>query len=134
MAGTVEKQKEEPTIEEQKENILNAIRKIGGCNGYVSFAELERNLAHFEGDHILEHGDYKNIIYWTGMSEVTTKAFIELLKAQAIKMTPCSNTLVYMIDGRMLTWPLVKRAMAYKNPRWLPVTLSVEGQKGYEKH
>lgn len=100
-----------------KQRILDYVR----ATDHVSFAELGNHFEGFTGgDHALCKAH--NIILWAGMTEEAVQAMMSLLTEKLITPHP-SSQLVYLIDGRSLTLPIVKRVRKYKNPHWLPVTL-----------
>jgi len=101
-----------------REKILNLVRE----RRHVSFVELERLLGDaMAGDlGITLHDD--NTILWLGVSEQFAEAFNDLVKSGAVRLKPTS-LLVYLVDGKALTLPLVKGRYRYKQPHWLPVVL-----------
>lgn len=103
-----------------KEQILKLIRQ----RDYVTYAELDEMIDGFheepeEGVILLEHDDFKNIVYWTNVSATGNKAINELIKEGSIHRVQAS-LMTYMIDGKCLRMPIVKRARSYQKPHWLP--------------
>lgn len=93
--------------------------------GHVSFAELMKEVPGFSGgdfEYVLEFCE--NIILWGGMTEAGCEAIRELKVEGKIHFEP-AGPLVYLIDGAALKLPLVRRAVKYKKPHWLPVTISL---------
>jgi hypothetical protein len=93
---------------------------------YVSFVELTRLL---ESRRIETKGPCavtipwsSNVLLWSGMSPRFSSAIIRLVYAKRIYAHPCSNSLVYLIDGCLLTLPIAKRRREYKTLHWFPVT------------
>ena len=97
---------------------------------YVSFAEIVRRFEEAKGELSLVSTTYKNIIYWQGLSEEAVNAFVELVREKRIFMHYTSQPrLLYMVDGALVSLPLVKRARNYSKPHWLGVTLCTFPQK-----
>src|SRR5258705_13215248 len=90
--------------------------------GAVSFAELSRHVDGFDGEGVLAV-DANNIVLWAEISYEAADAVRQLLAAGDCYAEPASP-LVYMLDGFSLNLPLAQRAVAYKTPHWLPVTLN----------
>lgn len=92
---------------------------------YVSFAELERWLTDrgvdVAGDYAIE--PLHNVIIWGGVSKQFCDIFFRL--RPHLHLEPCSSLLVYMIDGKLMRFPVARRPPrnGYKDPHWLPVTL-----------
>ena len=99
---------------------------------YVSFPELERWLAdrgvNVAGDFALEPA--RNVILWGGVSKEFCDFFHEL--RPHLDLAPCSSLLVYVVDGKLMRFPIAKRPPrnGYKEPHWLPVTLRTPGKLG----
>lgn len=87
----------------------------------VSFAELERHFGEqAAGEYVLFAGA-SNVILWDNVSEEFVLAFRKLQEDNLIRMTPTSP-LTYLINGRVLKYPLAKRVL-YSSTHWLPVIL-----------
>ncbi len=103
-----------------KSAILSLVTKRGG----VSFAEVQR-LPGAAGDHNLS--SERNLVYWAGLSDEACRAVLELRAEGLIYFHPC-EVLVYLVDGEVLTLPVVKSPTAaergYKTLHWLPVVLN----------
>lgn len=106
-------------LESNTESVKQAIRDLlARKGGGVSFVELEE-IPGFTGDREFGPLD-NNILLWQGISKAAVQALIELQDAGEI--VPSSSTpLVYSIDGKMLSLPLVRQARKYKTLHWLPV-------------
>ena len=94
----------------------------------TSFAELTRELED-TGDYLLDLGH--NIVIWEGISYELVSAITSLRQEKRIKLEPCAP-LIYLIDGTLLRHPVITGkppAQGYKNPRWLPVVINLEGKK-----
>jgi len=90
----------------------------------TSFVELERFISGFSGELGLFLGeDGYNILLWT-VSVEAADALKELLQKDVIYLSYCSP-LIYMIDGKGLNLPYAKRRVHYKEPHWLPITMSM---------
>ena len=104
-----------------KEQILKLIKE----RDYVTYAELDRHIKGFHAEPkdglqlVWEHPKFRNMIFWTNISEEGQTAINDLLSEGKVHWVPASM-LSYMTDGMLLDMPLVRRARAYKEPRWLP--------------
>ena len=121
MKGTKMKTSE---VEKMKKAICACITERGSG---TSFVELGRYVPRFrykkEGEGwILEFR--KNLIIWAGMSKVAVEALIQLKQEKRITLK-CTTSLIYLIDGMCLRFPIAKRDMDYKKPHWSPVALSL---------
>ncbi len=109
---------------ELKQVIMNYIERNAG----TTFAELERLFERYGYDYIGDHeytaADDPNHIYWLGWSSEYFSIMRELRQDGYIVMKPAS-TLIYMIDGKGLTFPVAKTERRKKNPHWLPVSFSI---------
>jgi hypothetical protein len=89
----------------------------------VTFAELTKHLGkQSEGDCGMFVGD-SNILLWIGVSAQFVTAFSELKEGNLITMTP-TEVMTYVVDGKMLNYPIAKSKASYKAPHWLPVVLN----------
>jgi hypothetical protein len=93
----------------------------------VTFAELCRDF----GDRVtlsMPKGETRilelrrNYIIWVNLTDEATDAIMSLRDEGTIHMRP-TTPLTYLLDGCVLTFPVVKAARDYKKPHWLPVTL-----------
>jgi len=91
--------------------------------GNVSLAELTKRIPGFKGDMQWRLAKNENIIIWQGMSNEAIDAIESLLDEKKISIKPC-HFLVYMCDGVVPNFPIVKRNYKYKTPHWLPVALN----------
>lgn len=98
---------------------------------HVSFAELERVFPQFFGGNgVIELVAAKNIFIWYGFSSQGTDVFLNLLRTKRLYPHPCRDflgnglSLVYLVDGKLLSMPIARRAIQYKKPHWLPVVLN----------
>ena len=96
----------------------------------VTFAELSRRIEGFEGEGAIGPEGNPNVVYWTGMSAEASKCVSTLLREgfchlHIAEMYQTTIPLVYLIDGVMLSLPLVKANRQYKTPHWLPVVFKM---------
>ena len=90
----------------------------------TTFVELLRRFPEFfNGKGSLLYNDYKNIFLWRGMEREFTEVIKELFDEEKIMVRPTSP-LVYVYDGKVMTLPIAKRRLNYKEPHWLPVIFS----------
>lgn len=105
-----------------KDKILKAIEKNGGKG--VSFVNLERDVEGFSQDNGLAWGNENNLVYWVNMSDDAVSAMVDLIKNDLIVAVP-TETLVYMIDGKLPKLPVAKSLKRkYKEQHWLPMVFS----------
>jgi hypothetical protein len=111
-----------------REEIAKSLLGYAQKNPGMSFVEVERVFDEhgfeYKGNQAICHPRYPNIIIWSGWNEDATELLRTLLEGP-LEMTPTS-VLTYCVDAKMLAIPLVKKAINYKRPHWLPMTLSVE--------
>ncbi|NFA41314.1 pathogenicity island protein [Clostridium botulinum] len=117
-------------IEELKNLIVKMVREKRN----VSFVDIEKI---FESKDIDYLGDYaiatsknEHIFVWGGWRADFVDLISQVCKENLIEMEPCSP-LVYAVDGKMLSMPLVKEAFFYKTDHWLPVVLINPGTSKY---
>ena len=109
-------------VEVMIEDIFLYIKKYD----YVSFPELLRRYGEqAKGDWTLST-DAPSILYYAGMSEKFTSCIAQLLKSKRIHPHPAS-TLVYIVDGGVLTFPIARNPPqnGYKTTHWIPVTFRI---------
>jgi hypothetical protein len=106
-------------MEDIKAKLLDYIER----NDPVTFTELEFAFRQWgidwQGNQELFHPEIDNIIFWTGWNKETFYLLTCLEKAGMIYKEPCESFL-YALDGKMLTYPVVKSPRKYKYPHWLP--------------
>lgn len=94
---------------------------------YVSIAELRRRYeGQSEGDIAMVNDKDRNIILFTGLSQLLYDSLTHLLKERLIHIHQ-ANILTYLADGVILQLPLAQRPppQGYKEPHWLPVCFRV---------
>lgn len=105
--------------EEVKQRVLDYITRNSG----TTYAEIERvfnmNGYPFKGNLLSCSNRCENVVLWSGWTKDAFLIISDLLESGLIHREPC-RTLLYMIDGKALTFPVVKRFMQYKTPHWLP--------------
>lgn len=103
-----------------KQAILNYIRK----NDSVSYAELEwlfGNLGFdYKGDFEIYSPINDMVVFWGGWNEEAIGILNELKSENLIFQEPV-QPLIYLIDGAGLSLPVVRKAVNYKSPHWLPL-------------
>jgi hypothetical protein len=93
---------------------------------YVSYAELSNRFSEFrDGD--LAISMRENLYLWAGMTQEAVDAIQALREEGAITVKP-SSLLVYLADGRSLSFPIARRVRDYKKPHWAPTTLRPAGK------
>lgn len=110
----------------EQEKYVEAIVSLIHTRRTVSFIEIEKLLSQYmdtEGSIALYHSSYPNILFWANMSQQFFDIMVEVFKTKKVVPTP-SNILVYAMDGKILKFPIAKRAMQYKKEHWLPVVFN----------
>jgi len=109
------------------DQLKKAIKDYISENKDMSFANFmnSRSFKNFDikGDMALVD-DIRNIVYWTGLSEMAVDVFRELLNGGGYTLKP-TVLIVYMADGMALRLPRVLRPpkKRYKEPHWLPTIM-----------
>jgi hypothetical protein len=105
------------------EQAIAAAMALIRTRDYVTYVELETAIRPFiatAGDRCQEIAP--NAVLWAGMSAEFCTVVNALQASKDVTAVPAS-VLTYLIDGRTLTFPTVKRfkATGYATPRWIPV-------------
>jgi hypothetical protein len=115
--------------EKMKAMILNLLKERSEG---ISFAQIENmfddNDIDYNGDHIIGSSKYKKIYYWLNMSDDFSSAIIELRKEDNIEFSEC-NVIIYLADGKIIKYPLARKAIQYEEPHWLPVIIKMKEVK-----
>lgn len=102
-----------------KQSILEYIRKYGSA----TYSEIEdvMTAAGYEwaGTLCTCSDQNSNVIFWEGWNRAAFALVSEMRTSGVISREPC-HPLIYLIGGKYLTLPLVKRKTAYKEEHWLP--------------
>lgn len=102
-----------------KQKILDYIRNKGD----ISYSEIEDVMtsAGFEwkGNLCACSDQNNNVIFWEGWNRAALSLISDMMKNGEIVREPC-HVLIYLIDGKCLNLPLVKRNTEYKTDHWLP--------------
>lgn len=106
-----------------KTDVLNFIKNHKGTS-YVELESLFDKLG-FEWRGNLETCSdvCDNVIYWYGWNKEALNILNSLQHDELIEKQP-ADLLVYLIDGKRLDLPLVKKFKEYKTPHWLPVVFN----------
>lgn len=87
---------------------------------WVTYVELQRRYGDQAKGELCIENPTKNVIFWTGMSNLFLDA-MDLLHTEKAIHPHAAEFLTYMIDGGLLPLPLVKSGRAYKKPHWFPL-------------
>ena len=102
-----------------KHKLIEYIRK----NEAVSYAELERFFEEcgydYKGNLMCCSDVNSNVIFWVGWNIEAFSLINELIKERKIHREPC-QPFIYFIDGKCLSFPIVKNNTKYKTIHWLP--------------
>lgn len=108
-----------------KQELYDYIKK----NGSVSYAELE----HFFEQHNFDYkGIYEiysdvcdKVMFWSDWSKEAIDLINELQTEKKIRKEPC-QPIIYLIDGKTINLPIVRKLKDFKTPHWLPTVFEVE--------
>ena len=93
-------------------------------NGDTSYAELQWLFDKVGFDYRGEFEIYSpvndNVIFWCGWNREAIEILNELKTENLVEQEPV-QPLVYLIDGAALSLPVVRRAVNYQTPHWLPL-------------
>ena len=110
-----------------KNKIKELIKNYLSTKRGVSFAEIDRMLDNYNikhnGTKCIYFNKDSNIIAWIDMSEDYMNAILELEEEKVTDMKPC-EFIIYMVDGKVLNLPVVKKARNYKELHWAPCVLN----------
>jgi hypothetical protein len=93
-----------------------------------SMVELERlleenNINYKDTGYAWASGDCENIIFWVDFKQEIPIAIKELQAEGKIRID-VTQPITYMIDGKMLNFPIVTQNRYYRTPHWLPIVLN----------
>lgn len=118
---------------------IEFIKQDGGNSSFVNIEHvMEQHGISIsdgqEGGYVLNFGkDYSNIVLWVFQSieaHDVWHTMTRLLdnKNQAVQVR-ATQTLIYLVDGKVLNMPLAKSKRNYKKPHWLPTVLSIQNKE-----
>lgn len=119
----------------EKEKIKRVVLDYINQNDAVSYAELEwlfeQNRYDYKGDLMACSDQNEHVVFWSGWSQEAFDLVGELIGDDLIHRVP-ADPLVYLIDGKGLRLPVVKRFIPYKTDHWLPVVFRIGSGAGVE--
>lgn len=111
---------------------LNVLTYINNNQG-TSYAELEHlfDELNFEwrGNFDICSGQCENVILWTGWNKEAIEVINNLKRSEKIEQV-LTDPIIYLIDGKALNMPIVKKYKDYKKPHWLPVVFTTNKARG----
>ncbi|MCM3774014.1 hypothetical protein M3225_26725 [Priestia aryabhattai] len=112
-----------------KERIKEAVMKVMNEKTGVSFVEfeweLERQEIPYKGTYSVCIPTNPNVKMWSNMSEDYAEAVKELIFDDRVIKPEQAPLMVYLMDGRALSYPLAKKlGYQYQSERWLPVVFN----------
>ena len=118
-------------MKELKDLIIKLIPEKGS----VSFVDIESIFESKDIDYLGNYamtppGEYRHIVMWTGWKTEFINLVSQMCNEKLIEIEPCS-ILEYMLCGRMLNLPLVKKVHPYQTDHWLPVVFIKPGTSKY---
>ncbi|HDH4130934.1 TPA: pathogenicity island protein [Staphylococcus aureus] len=106
-----------------KQIILEYIKRHEG----TSFVEIEQlfedNHFNYKGNGTYSSGEHHNVIFWSGWNKQAFNIIAELRTDGHIVMNIC-ELIIYMVDGKYLSLPVLRKPSDAKNECWLPITFS----------
>ena len=105
--------------DEMKTKILEYIEQ----NDHVSYAELEwlfeQNDYDYKGNLDALSEKCEHVVFWTGWKKEAYDMLGELISEGKVHRKP-TPLFTYLIDGKTLLLPQVRRGTQYKTDHWLP--------------
>ncbi len=102
-----------------KQNILDYIREYGSA----TYSEIEEVMTaagfKWEGTLYICSDQNTNVVFWAGWNKAALSLIRKMIKSGTISREPC-HFFNYLVSGKYLTLPLVKKNTAYKTEHWLP--------------
>ena len=109
---------------EWKEKVLQCVSSHWGA----TFANLMQEMGvDTSGDVELTHPVYKTLILWNGLDAGLAAAITELLEDKEIVFER-TLSLVYVMDGCVMSLPEAREEREYPVPHWFPVALYIGPQ------
>lgn len=122
-----EREEEQKKQNDLKLRTIDYIRK----NKSVSWAELEyffdRIGFDYRGRMRIHSGACENVILWDGWNYNAITLIEDVTASGKVRKAPAGE-LVYLLDGKVLNYPIVQRNRAYKKPHWLPMIFEARGK------
>lgn len=113
-----------------KAKIKQAIYSYCKENSGVTYREIEQiftaNGYRWKGNYSYRSEADENVIFWTGWSKAAFDLIGDMIRSGNLIRNPC-DPLLYLIDGKMLTFPIVRKYPkgGYKRPHWLPCAFDI---------
>lgn len=106
-----------------KQIILEYIKRHDGTS-FVEIEELfDENHFNYRGNGAYSSGEQQNVIFWIGWNKQAFNIIAELKRDGHIAMNIC-EPFVYLVDGKSLSLPILRKPSDAKHECWLPVTFS----------
>ena len=114
---------------ETRKNAKHELIKYIERNNGVSFAEIEHvfdSIGYdYKGDICSSPAQYPHIIYWFGWNDDAFDLLDEVKKEKNLQFEPAQQ-FIYLMDGKCLNLPIVKKLYQYKTDHWLPVVVTAK--------
>lgn len=108
-----------------RQSILDCLAKQR--NG-VTFAALEKAMTadgvDYAGNNVLYSGHFNNCVMWEGWNEEAVNALSALKEAGAIQFV-LTNVGMYMLDGKVTTYPIADKLNNFDKPHWMPTLVRI---------
>lgn len=113
------------------EKLKRLIVKMVEEKGDVTFVDIEDIFKTKKIDYIGDYamacpGEYSHIIVWLGWKTEFISLVSQMCNEKLIEIEPCSP-LVYIMSGKILDLPLIKKVYPYQTDHWQPVVFIKPG-------
>lgn len=110
-----------------KQKVLEYIKQNAG----TSFVEIEQIFEEhnfdYKGNGAYSSGQHQNVIFWMGWNRSAFNILADLKHDGLISMEIC-EPLVYLVDGKSLTLPVMTKPTDARNDCSLTVTFNAKAQ------
>lgn len=112
------------------QQLIDRIIKYIRTNPGTSFVEIERIFEQsgfdYKGDLAPILGEqYPNVILWAGWNKHAVDIINKVVGSGTVQRVPC-EPLIYMIDGKMMKFPIQRGYKNNKYPHWLPCVFTAK--------
>lgn len=98
-------------------------------NKGTTFVELQNICGKESLGDVEMYFEEQNIVMWSGVSQLFVDA-LNIIKQKLTITTSPKTHLTYLIDGKMLKYPMATKFKKYKNPHWIAVVLNAKPEPG----
>lgn len=106
---------------EWKTKVLKCVNSHCGASFVNLIEEIGSNA---KGEYEIVVPQSRNLILWTGLSKELIDTLSALKDKKVIRFRPVSS-MVYVMDGQTLSYPVAYEAKDYPVPHWCPVVVEM---------